>query len=69
MYQEIINYKSCGSYPEGATKSEKFVIRRRASEFKIDGKWKDIKSSWYFNYWVENRLLQNASDYYKMHAL
>jgi uncharacterized protein YeaC (DUF1315 family) len=38
IYQKIINYKSCGSYPEGATKSEKFVIRRRASEFIIDGK-------------------------------
>ncbi|XP_069506613.1 uncharacterized protein [Ambystoma mexicanum] len=35
--QEIKNYKTTSTYPPGASKQEKLVIRRRASKFEVSG--------------------------------
>ncbi|CAL9690844.1 unnamed protein product [Knipowitschia caucasica] len=35
-YNNIVQYLSIGSYPEGSTKSQKYSIRRRAADFAVD---------------------------------
>jgi len=38
MYEEIMSYKTQGTYPIGIKKEHKYVIRRRCSNFQIHGK-------------------------------
>lgn len=33
IYKEIVTNKTSGTYPVGATKKEKYVIRQRAADF------------------------------------
>lgn len=37
-YETLFNYKAKGEYPPQSTKQNKYVIRRKASSYKIEGK-------------------------------
>lgn len=38
-YLKIRRYLSQGSYPQGATKADKYSIRRRAAVYILDGRY------------------------------